>query len=118
MANRYDRGADWERDFEKFLQSQGWTTIRSAGSHGVVDIIAGRFTFNPLAPTKSHRRIVVQCKSGKSKLKVQEKEALLKDGVTFDATPMLAQRIGRIRKYWTLDTTNDAIVGEAFFAGG
>lgn len=36
----YERGAKFERDIMSMLKEQGYTTIRTAGSHGIVDVIA------------------------------------------------------------------------------
>lgn len=39
MTN-YSRGANFERLVQKLLEEQGWFVIRSAGSHGLVDLVA------------------------------------------------------------------------------
>ena len=40
MKNRYKAGADFERRVCDWYEEQGSDTIRSAGSHGVVDVLA------------------------------------------------------------------------------
>lgn len=40
MTN-YQRGADVERSVRAYLESEGWYVIRSAGSKGAVDLLAG-----------------------------------------------------------------------------
>ena len=37
---RYRRGADFERKIKKLLEAEGWFVVRSAGSKGLVDLIA------------------------------------------------------------------------------
>ncbi|MEM3845057.1 MAG: hypothetical protein QXU98_05090 [Candidatus Parvarchaeota archaeon] len=45
MPNKnYINGANRERRIMKKLESEGWYCIRSAGSHGVVDIVALRYS--------------------------------------------------------------------------
>jgi hypothetical protein len=40
MATNYRRGVDLERRTQKTLEAAGYDTIRSAGSHGVFDVVA------------------------------------------------------------------------------
>jgi len=42
MATNYSRGADFERRTAKNMESFGYVTVRSAGSHSPADIIALR----------------------------------------------------------------------------
>jgi Holliday junction resolvase len=44
--NNYARGANFERDVKRDLEGKGYFAIRSAGSHGAVDIVA----FGPKHP--------------------------------------------------------------------
>jgi Holliday junction resolvase len=39
MTN-YSRGADFERAVKAYLEQEGYFVVRSAGSHGVVDLLA------------------------------------------------------------------------------
>lgn len=39
MTN-YSRGADFERAVKADLEGKGWFVVRSAGSHGAVDLVA------------------------------------------------------------------------------
>jgi Holliday junction resolvase len=48
----YSRGADFERTVKRDLEAKGYFAIRSAGSHGAVDIIA----------IKKDDAMAVQCK--------------------------------------------------------
>ena len=41
MSN-YDRGSNFERRVKGYLEVKGWYVMRSAGSHGLVDLIALR----------------------------------------------------------------------------
>lgn len=40
MKNKYSVGANFERRVIKDLEAKGWWCFRSAGSHGVADVIA------------------------------------------------------------------------------
>jgi len=40
MVNNYQRGAQRERELARRLREQGYTVVRSAGSHGPVDLVA------------------------------------------------------------------------------
>jgi Holliday junction resolvase len=46
-VTNYARGANFERTVKRDLESRGYFVIRSAGSHGVVDLMA----FGPKYPT-------------------------------------------------------------------
>lgn len=50
------RGADRERQVADLLARRGWVCIRSAGSHGPVDVIAARDGQMLLVQVKSTRR--------------------------------------------------------------
>jgi Holliday junction resolvase len=39
MSN-YSRGADFERRVQKYFEKAGFFTIRSAGSHSLIDLVA------------------------------------------------------------------------------
>lgn len=38
--NNYRRGADFERRVCKYFDKQGYFTVRSAGSHSIIDLVA------------------------------------------------------------------------------
>jgi len=40
MANNYQRGAQREWELARRLRQQGYTVVRSAGSHGPADLVA------------------------------------------------------------------------------
>lgn len=42
MATNYQRGRDLEYELKRILTENGWTTMRSAGSHGMFDVVAIR----------------------------------------------------------------------------
>lgn len=44
MPTRYQRGRDNEYRAQRELEADGYTTIRSAGSHGTADVIAWNAT--------------------------------------------------------------------------
>lgn len=58
MSTNYQRGAKRERDALEYLRGLGYYAERTAGSHGVADIIALK---------KDHTPMLIQVKSGKGK---------------------------------------------------
>ncbi len=60
MPNRnYKNGSDFERKVVKFFESKGYLAARSAGSHGMVDVIAiPKF----VAGSHGDMPVLVQCK--------------------------------------------------------
>lgn len=59
MATNYSRGADFERRVMKLLEDRGYFCVRSAGSHGAVDIVAMR---GPVMGGPPGWRLLIQCK--------------------------------------------------------
>ena len=57
MTN-YRRGADFERAVKAHLEGHGYLVVRTAGSHGVMDLIA-----YPQNVEKGNRPWFVQCKT-------------------------------------------------------
>lgn len=56
MTN-YARGAKRERDFADRLEADGWVVARTAGSHGVMDLVACKAGMVPrFVQVKSDRR--------------------------------------------------------------
>lgn len=67
MANaNYLRGRNFEYKVKKYLQEQGYTVLRTAGSHGKYDLIAIKLEPQPSI-------IFIQCKA---KLGLSTKERL------------------------------------------
>jgi Holliday junction resolvase len=52
VTNNYARGAEFERRTKRHLETNGYTVMRSAGSHSLVDLIA----------LKPGQTVLVQCK--------------------------------------------------------
>ena len=70
MSN-YRKGRSYEYRIKKKLEKEGWMCLRTAGSHGLFDLIAiwNKWPTQPDHP--AHRWIkLIQCKSGKSKLRM------------------------------------------------
>lgn len=44
LASRYRAGRSYEYACKKKLEAEGWTVLRTAGSHGAADLIAYRVT--------------------------------------------------------------------------
>ena len=82
----YRKGYSLESWVRNHLREQGWTVIRSSGSHTPVDIIAGR-----------HGAILaIQCKSGiGAKFGPEDVDNLLAYAAAFAAKPILVQRLER-----------------------
>ena len=79
---RYSRGADFERKVKADLQANGWFVVRSAGSHGPVDLIAQ-------APGPSIAWI--QCKRD-GKMSGRDQTDIINLAKAFDAIPILAYK--------------------------
>lgn len=74
MTN-YERGRAKEYRVATKLRKDGWLVIRSAGSHSEFDLVAIKHEQkqNPLPPfiiTYNNEIKLIQCKSGKSKLRM------------------------------------------------
>jgi len=110
----YNRGVSWERDVMAMLEANKWAVIRAAGSHGPIDVLAGKWGREWAYDT---RRLAIQCKTNRARFSVQDREALLAEARQFDATPILAERKGRARRYTNLGKTYllDREVGEEWF---
>ncbi len=66
VGTAYTRGRSREYQTLRILRAQGWVCSRSAASHGPVDVFAG----------KNGRVLLIQVKSGKSRLKKEERKLL------------------------------------------
>lgn len=65
--NNYARGAAFERKVKEHLESFGWLAVRAAGSHGLVDVIG---------IDQDGGVHLIQCKTGKAKMKAADWDAL------------------------------------------
>jgi len=79
--SRYERGSYFERQVKRWFEKRGWYVIRSAGSHGVADLVA--------LHTGSIQ--LIQCKVN-GKMSKREKDALKDAAAWVGGTPMLAWR--------------------------
>jgi len=77
-TTNYERGRAYEYKIKKQLEGEGWTVVRTAGSHGPFDLISIKITGDTpycercqcnyqdtYLPTRQIR--LIQCKSGKTK---------------------------------------------------
>lgn len=78
---RYSRGADFERRVKSDLQKHGWLVVRSAGSHGEVDLMA-------MGPELTDRALI-QCKRD-GRMSLEDRRGLESLGDAFSALPILA----------------------------
>ena len=53
MSGRYAKGMAFENDCQHYFEDLGYVVIRSAGSHGPIDLICGK---------KDEGTIVIQCR--------------------------------------------------------
>ena len=75
MPNRrYNKGRAKEYRAMEILRKDGFHAIRSAGSHGAVDVIAA----------KSGKILLIQVKSGKARIKKDELKELVKWAEAFN----------------------------------
>lgn len=84
MSN-YTRGAYFERSVMKRLSALGFYCVRSAGSHGVFDIVALLRDKTPL---------MIQCKTN-GRIDPAERQALWLEAVKADALPVRARRVNK-----------------------
>ena len=112
----YQRGVRFEYEVIHYLKERDWTCIRSAGSHGPIDIVA----------IKEPLEYLIQCKIKYGMLpshNIRELLAIAPKGST--NTPIYAFNVstgmkGRYRKQlvlMNLHTRVDVINGEKFWQG-
>lgn len=73
-VNNYYRGRGREYHVLRILRKEGWHCSRSAASHGPVDIFAG----------KNGQPLLIQVKSGSSKLSEEDRRVLKEWAGAFD----------------------------------
>lgn len=82
----YARGAAFERKVKDYLESNGWFASRSAGSHGLTDVVA----LAPIGPREGDyqmtRVVLIQCKTGKAKMSKKERELLTRQALAYNAS--------------------------------
>ena len=70
VVSRYARGREREYRTMNILKHEGWLVARSAASHGAVDVFAA----------KGGKLLLIQVKSGRSRVKKEELEELVRWG--------------------------------------
>ena len=74
--NNYKRGRAFEYRVMAMCEKAGYTTFRTAGSHGIADIIAIKNTYNTWRWRENMSEILlIQCKYG-AKVSKKEREVL------------------------------------------
>ena len=68
---RYSKGAKFENDVIKFLEKKGMYCIRSAGSKGIVDVIAMKRYCNETFV------YLIQCKYGSASMSKKDQKKLI-----------------------------------------
>ena len=103
MTNRnYVNGSNFERDVKKYFESKGYDTYRTAGSHGLVDIIA-----IPRLDSTNHPKlpILIQCKRS-GRFPIDELETLYLANYEFAGYYILAEKQkGKIPLFCEIDGT-------------
>ncbi len=100
MTTNYKRGYNFERRVRLFLEDLGFYVIRSAGSHGVADLVA--FQRDSGRPP-----LFIQCKRH-GQISKGEKQKLFDTAETVHAWPMLCHRGEKNNLVFTiLDTLDD-----------
>lgn len=77
----YDRGADFEREIKKDLIGKGWAAVRSAGSHGDIDVLAYHMGVALFVSCRKH-----------GVLSPAERRALVRLADGHNAIPLLADK--------------------------
>lgn len=98
MTN-YQKGANFERKVKADLIAKGWCAVRSAGSHGVLDILAHHKKF----------ALYVQVKTDGA-FPPKERRELMRLAKKHGAAPILAVKPARgdpIR-YWLIDRKGES----------
>ena len=85
MSN-YSRGANLERKIKKRLESEGWFVVRSAGSKGLVDLVAF---------ASGQKPVFIQVKLT-GKLSKLETINLIELAERYDAMAMLSSKDGDV----------------------
>lgn len=73
--NNYKRGAAFERRVMAMYEKAGYTTFRTAGSHGIADIIAIQKIYDFYDECDMSDILLIQCKYG-AKISKKERDAL------------------------------------------
>ena len=81
----YRKGASFEYRIKNDLEKNGYYVMRSAGSHGIVDLIALKFG----------EMLLIQAKSNSLILNYQEWNAVVKLSRDVGGTPIHALKVGR-----------------------
>ncbi|GAJ02764.1 unnamed protein product [marine sediment metagenome] len=83
MPSQYGKGAKFEIEVRDILLEDDWVAIRSAGSHGIIDVLG----------IKVNVKWFIQCRT-KGNLSGSEREELVALAKKHDATPILAYKEG------------------------
>lgn len=91
---KYAKGANAERELQKMLEDEGFSVIRSAGSH-IVDLVAGN----------SEKYLCIEAKTTKKDkiyLKEKDKQKLINFTSDFGGLPYFGVKLTR-RGWWFLE---------------
>ena len=86
----YRRGSAFERKVKEMLELDGYYVVRSAGSHGVADLVA----------VKPGEVLFVQCKT--TGISAAECNVLVETSAQYGAVPVVAVKRGRKTEIYRL----------------
>jgi len=81
LAGKYAKGARFEIEVRDILLEDDWVAIRSAGSHGIIDVLA----------IKQDEKWLIQCRTN-GNLSKEERAELILLANKHKATPILAYK--------------------------
>jgi Holliday junction resolvase len=93
----YRKGYDLENDVQNALIKKGYCTIRSAGSHGIIDVLGYDGT----------RRLAIQCKVESSPFTKEHQDELLRRARLLSAMALLVEKKNHKTSWYFLGTYQD-----------
>ena len=93
MVNKlYQKGRNLEYDVIDRLRELGYYTMRSAGSHTIIDVLGWLQGY----------RLAIQCKVGSSAFNKDDQEELIRAALELEALPVLVSRKNRKTTWQTV----------------
>lgn len=87
MNKNYVSGRNFEYRVATIFRRKGYYVTRSAGSHGVADLVAVK---------RGRKPVFLQCKHGEGGISIEEQNTLFKTALEVGAIPIVA--LGECRK--------------------
>ena len=83
---KYVRGRAFEYNIATVFRRKGYYVMRSAGSHGPADLIAVK---------KGRSPIMIQCKTGETKISMEERDIFYLASKEADSIAIVASKLSR-----------------------